>query len=152
MTIIDTNKIKALLDSDVSAYEIEKRTKLNRNSIGMLRAGKQGIMRLTLENAKKLQDFWEEYNKMSEEKVKNYLESYPKTFSTSMDEMFDLFKSDVYELSKDYKNNEAYVYTVKDLREECEENNDTERLEGLKGHDDSEIVVDTIEGYMYFVK
>lgn len=150
--IIDTNKIKALLDSDVSAYEIEKRTKLNRNSIGMLRAGKQDIMRLTLENAKKLQDFWEEYNKMSEEKVKNYLENYPKTFSTSMDEMFDLFKSDVYELSKDYKNNEAYVYTVKDLREECEENNDTERLEGLKEHDDSEIVVDTIEGYMYFVK
>ena len=118
----------------------------------MLRSGKQDIMRLTLENAKKLQDFWEEYNKMSEEKVKNYLENYPKTFSTSMDEMFDLFKSDVYELSKEYKKNEASVYTVKELREECKEWEDTKRLEELEGHDDSEIVVDTTEGYMYFVK
>ncbi|WP_422698885.1 hypothetical protein ACOX9P_09000 [Enterococcus durans] len=74
MTIIDTNKIKALLDSDVSAYEIEKRTKLNRNSIGMLRAGKQDIMRLTLENAKKLQDFWEEYMMEKYEELKKFIE------------------------------------------------------------------------------
>lgn len=152
MTIIDTDKIQELIDSDLSAYELAKHVSISRTTILQLRNEEKDIESLTLKNAKKLQDFWEEYNKMSEEKVKNYLENYPKTFSTSMDEMFDLFKSDVYELSKDYKNNEAYVYTVKDLREECEENNDTERLEGLKGHDDSEIVVDTIEGYMYFVK
>ncbi|EOS7866626.1 hypothetical protein EIC74_RS14240 [Enterococcus hirae] len=53
-------------------------------------------------------------------------------------------------MSQEYKKGEAYVYTVKELREECEENDDQERLLQLKGHKDDEIVIDTINGYMYF--
>lgn len=85
------------------------------------------------------------------EKIAEYLENYSKTMSTSMDEIFDLFKTDVRELSQEYKKGEAYVYTVKELREECEENDNQEKMSMLEGHDDDEIVVDTINGYMYFV-
>lgn len=152
MTTIDTNKIQELLDSDVSAYSIEAVTGLNRTTISQLRTKKKNIMTLTMQNALKLQKFWEEHKMTTKkEKIAEYLENYSKTMSTSMDEIFDLFKTDVRELSQEYKKGEAYVYTVKELREECEENDNQEKMSMLEGHDDDEIVVDTINGYMYFV-
>lgn len=41
MTIIDTNKIEELLATKVSAYEIEKRSGITRNTISKLRTKKQ---------------------------------------------------------------------------------------------------------------
>ena len=61
MTIIDTNKIEELLASKVSAYEIEKRSGVTRNTISKLRTKKQEVMKMSLESANKLQKFWEEY-------------------------------------------------------------------------------------------
>ncbi|MEV7282949.1 hypothetical protein [Streptomyces sp. NPDC093111] len=115
MTTIDTNKIQELLDSDVSAYSIEAVTGLNRTTISQLRTKKKDIMTLTMQNALKLQKFWEEHKMTTKkEKIAEYLENYSKTMSTSMDEIFDLFKTDVRELSQEYKKGEAYVYTVKE--------------------------------------
>ena len=61
MTIMDTNKIEELLASKVSAYEIEKRSGVTRNTISKLRTKKQEVMKMSLESANKLQKFWEEY-------------------------------------------------------------------------------------------
>lgn len=151
MNIIDINKIKELIESDISSYEIEKITGVSRVTLSKYRSGSADIMNMSLQKALELNKFWEEYQMTTKkEKIEDYLENYSKTMSTSMDEIFDLFKTDVRELSQEYKKGEAYVYTVKELREECEENDDQERLLQLKGHKDDEIVIDTINGYMYF--
>lgn len=113
MTIIDTNKIKALLDSDVSAYEIEKRTKLNRNSIGMLRTGKQDIMRLTLENAKKLQDFGEEYTMEKYEELKKFIEEdlEERDFGRGLEafDINDLYKNGFVETSTETGDTKVFI-------------------------------------------
>lgn len=59
--VIDTSKIKELLDSEMSAYEIEKRVSISRTTILQLRNKEKDIESLTLKNAEKLQKFWEEY-------------------------------------------------------------------------------------------
>ena len=46
--------IEALLSSNISGYEIEKRTGISRSTIHYLRIGKRDIDNLSLKNAEKL--------------------------------------------------------------------------------------------------
>lgn len=57
------NNIHSLLQSELSAYKIEQQTGINRSTIARLRNGKIEINNLTLENALKLNNLWEEYKK-----------------------------------------------------------------------------------------
>lgn len=59
MNIINVDKVKELLDSDISAYEIEKYTSLNRTTIGEYRRGKADLKNMSLDKAFELQKFWE---------------------------------------------------------------------------------------------
>lgn len=61
MTIIDTDKIQQLLDSDISAYKIEKMTGVTRSNISLYRTKATKILNMNLDKAIKLQKFWEEY-------------------------------------------------------------------------------------------
>lgn len=50
-------RVKWVLDSNISAYEIEKQTDIPRVSIGRYRNGKTLIINMTLETAMKLEKF-----------------------------------------------------------------------------------------------
>lgn len=72
--IIDTSKINELLESDISAYELAKHVSISRTTILQLRNKEKDIESLTLKNAKKLQDFWEEYTMEKYEELKKFIE------------------------------------------------------------------------------
>lgn len=42
--------------------------------------------------------------------LREYLETYRQTQSTSMDDVFGIFKSDVSDLARDYRAGEVYIY------------------------------------------
>lgn len=70
--------IQSLLASDLTAYKIQAETGINRSTIGRLKKGEIEIVKLSLENALKLSDIWEEY-KMEPTKI-NIIEEF--TLST----------------------------------------------------------------------
>ena len=53
--------------------------------------------------------------------ISQYLEVYPYTNSTELDERFHMFKSDVYGLAEAYRKNEAYVSDIQDYIDWMEE-------------------------------
>lgn len=57
MAIADTKKIKTLLDSSVSGWNIEKSTGISRNTIAEMRHGRRQIENVRLETAIKLTEF-----------------------------------------------------------------------------------------------
>ncbi len=52
--------IESLLQSDITAYKIQQLTCINRSTITRLKNGEIEIKKLSLENALKLNDLWEE--------------------------------------------------------------------------------------------
>lgn len=61
MNTINISKIKELLESDISSYEIEKNTGVSRVTLAKYRNGSADIMNMSLEKAVNLNKFWEEY-------------------------------------------------------------------------------------------
>ncbi|HHQ6755707.1 TPA: helix-turn-helix domain-containing protein [Staphylococcus aureus] len=59
--------IKKLLDSDITAYQIEKRTGVSRAKIGRLKNDKNSLKNLTLETAEKLYNYQKELEKMNKD-------------------------------------------------------------------------------------
>lgn len=60
------------------------------------------------------------------DEVKNYLEDYQE-HGTELDEIFRMFKDDVFSLAKAYRQGEAYLYTKQDYIDfmtECEADQD----------------------------
>ncbi len=62
--MIDIEKIKALLASSATGYDIELKTGISRTQIGNYRKDPDKVMKMSLENAMKLQNYYEEENKM----------------------------------------------------------------------------------------
>lgn len=62
--MIDIEKIKALLASSATGYDIELKTGISRTQIGNYRKYSEKVMKMSLENAMKLQNYYEEENKM----------------------------------------------------------------------------------------
>ncbi|WP_277630354.1 hypothetical protein [Atopococcus tabaci] len=58
--IIDLEKVQAVLDSDKSAYHIQEVTGITRAMIGNYRKEPSRLMKMSLENALKLQGYYEE--------------------------------------------------------------------------------------------
>ncbi len=54
------SNIESLLQSDITAYKIQQLTSINRSTITRLKNGEIEIKKLSLENALKLNDLWEE--------------------------------------------------------------------------------------------
>lgn len=52
--------IEELLQSDITAYKIQQLKGINRSTITRLKKGEIEIKKLSLENALKLNDLWEE--------------------------------------------------------------------------------------------
>ncbi|CEI81325.1 hypothetical protein BN997_01143 [Oceanobacillus oncorhynchi] len=52
--------IEELLASEITAYKIQQRTGINRSTVGRLKNKEIEIKKLSLENALKLNDLWEE--------------------------------------------------------------------------------------------
>ncbi|QUY63973.1 hypothetical protein GUI37_01720 [Helcococcus kunzii] len=78
---IDIDKIKILLDSDTTGYQISKNTGIQEIQISNLRNGKTKLENITVDTAKKLMKFIEE-NEMRNElltKLKNYMDLYDTT-------------------------------------------------------------------------
>lgn len=59
--------IKKLLDSDITAYQIEKRTGVSRAKIGRLKNDKNSLKNLTLETAEKLYNYQKELEIMNKD-------------------------------------------------------------------------------------
>lgn len=53
--------IEALLNSDITANYIQKHTGINRSQITRLKKGERDIQNISLKNALKLNDLWENY-------------------------------------------------------------------------------------------
>ncbi|MBO0432820.1 hypothetical protein [Enterococcus sp. DIV0660C] len=75
MTIIDTDSIQKLMDSNLSAYSIEKDTGVSRMTITNYRKGSANILNMSLDKAIKLQEFWEEYIMEEYETLKTFIEN-----------------------------------------------------------------------------
>ena len=73
--------------------------------------------------------------KTKKENLVYELENYQKTYSTEIDLNFNMFRSDVYELSKQYDKGELYVYDRSEWLEHL-----TERLADARRDDDSELI------------
>ena len=58
MNIYD--KVKSVLDSDVSQYSISKKTGVSQGSLSALRNGSKSIGKLSLDTAQKLADLYDE--------------------------------------------------------------------------------------------
>lgn len=71
--MIDIEKVRAVINSDTTAYEIEKQTGISRSQIGNYRSGKHDIMNMTLNNALKLQNYIEGEVKMENHFIKKEL-------------------------------------------------------------------------------
>lgn len=52
--------IKKLLESDITAYRISKETGISESQLSRMKKGEIEIGRITLDNAIKLNKFWEE--------------------------------------------------------------------------------------------
>ena len=63
------------------------------------------------------------------------LENYQKTYSTEIELNFNMFRSDVYELSKQYDKGELYVYSRSEWLEHL-----NERLAEARYYDDLELI------------
>ncbi|MFB8449871.1 hypothetical protein [Enterococcus thailandicus] len=74
MTIIDTSSIQKLIDSNLSAYSIEKDTGVSRMTITNYRKGNANILNMSLDKAIKLQEFWEEYIMEEYQSLKEFIE------------------------------------------------------------------------------
>lgn len=59
--------IKKLLDSDITAYQIEKGTGVSRAKIGRLKNDKNSLKKLTLETAEKLYNYQKQLEIMNED-------------------------------------------------------------------------------------
>ncbi|MFE8811525.1 hypothetical protein [Staphylococcus aureus] len=59
--------IKKLLDSDITAYQIEKGTGVIRSKIGRLKNDKNSLKNLTLETAEKLYNYQKQLEIMNED-------------------------------------------------------------------------------------
>lgn len=81
--MINTENIKKLIASDVSAYQIEKETGVSRMTITNYRNNKSNLMNMSLENGRKLSNYWEEINmtyKISATEFKQAAEEYKGSF------------------------------------------------------------------------
>ena len=67
--IIDIEKIKALLASSATGYDIELKTGISRTQIGNYRKDPEKVMKMSLENAMKLQNYYEEENNMQRKEM-----------------------------------------------------------------------------------
>jgi len=56
--------IKRLLDSELTAYQIQKETGINRSTITRLRNGETPIGKMQLDNAIALIEFWDNHNNL----------------------------------------------------------------------------------------
>lgn len=72
--MINIKKVQAVINSNITAYEIEKQTGISRAQIGNYRNGKHDIMNMSLNNALKLQNYYEEEMAMNYEKELERLE------------------------------------------------------------------------------
>ena len=71
----------------------------------------------------------------TQEKAIFILENYQKTYSAEIDLNFNMFKSDVYELAKQYDKGELHVYDRSEWLEHL-----TERLADARYYDDLELI------------
>lgn len=69
--IINTENIKRLIDSNISAYQITKATGLSGNTINSIRRNERKLENLTLETGHKLSEYWEELNMNTKSGGKN---------------------------------------------------------------------------------
>lgn len=60
MKLID--KVKKLLDSDITSYRISKETGVSVASIGATRRGERKVDNMRLKTAEKLGEFWDKLN------------------------------------------------------------------------------------------
>lgn len=67
--MIDIEKIKTLLASSATGYDIELKTGISRTQIGNYRKDPKKIMKMSLENALKLQNYYEEMEKMNKRHI-----------------------------------------------------------------------------------
>lgn len=58
--MIDIEKIKTLLASSATGYDIELKTGISRTQIGNYRKDPKKIMKMSLENAMKLQNYYDD--------------------------------------------------------------------------------------------
>lgn len=58
-SIVNIDNIQALIESDISAWQIEKETGISRMNITNYRNGKGEIVNMSLANAIKLSEYWE---------------------------------------------------------------------------------------------
>lgn len=113
MTIIDTDKIQELIDSDLSAYELAKHVSISRTTILQLRNKEKDIESLTLKNAKKLQDFWEEYMMEKYEELKKFIEEdlEERDFGRGLEafDINDLYKNGFVETSTETGDTKVFI-------------------------------------------
>ena len=87
----------------------------------------------------------------STQQVEQYLQNYPWTFPTEMDEVFGMFKSDVADLARLYRKQEVFIYTKEDYEEELHGRLEGEDLEqainDIPSHASFIVEVMGIEGY-----
>lgn len=111
--IIDTSKINELLESDISAYELAKHVSISRTTILQLRNKEKDIESLTLKNAKKLQDFWEEYMMKKYEELKKFIEEdlEERDFGRGLEafDINDLYKNGFVETSTETGDTKVFI-------------------------------------------
>lgn len=113
MMIIDTSKINELLESDISAYELAKHVSISRTTILQLRNKEKDIESLTLKNAKKLQDFWEEHMMEKYEELKKFIEEdlEERDFGRGLEafDINDLYKNGFVETSTETGDTKVFI-------------------------------------------
>lgn len=117
---IDLDIVKELIDSDVSAYQIEKDLKISRMMISNYRNDPKKLLKMSVENAIKLQEYQIKRRmiNMTVEQLQNYIREFKGT-GTTVDSVTGLFNSDVQSMKKALEKDELYIYTVEDYIEDC---------------------------------
>jgi hypothetical protein len=158
--------VRNLLRSNLTSYRIGKDTGVGATFIDNYRTHKTKLENMSLEKAELLEDYY--YNEAIDliaekerEEISEYLNNYKNTYSTEMDEKFNMFKSDVSSIAQEYRKNEAYIYTKKEflefIQEQIEEAEDEDIRETIEEEyaDIEEInfnvVVNTINNHNYFI-
>ena len=113
MTIIDTDKLQQLLDSDIPAYKIGKLASVNRNSVLSYKNKKSDILNMSLDKAIKLQKFWEEYTMEKYEELKNFIEEdlEEREFGRGLEafDIEDLYKKGFVETSTETDDTKVFI-------------------------------------------
>ena len=137
-------------------YEINWALKYKR---GVEIADERNLDTSQFENDDYIQLAQEEMDSHREE-IEQYLWNYRPTRSTEIDEKFAIFKCDVADIAKDFRGNEAYVYSKMEYLEYLYElaydadGQDREHFENLHKeirNRNFDVLVDSVNDYYYFV-